>query len=91
MKLWDPEVGRCLHTLTKHADSVYSVAFSPDGAFLASGDTGGFVYIWSAKDGKLLRKFEGGGDIFDVKWSPNGDRVAACSSDHTISIMDFRK
>ena len=31
------EKGTCTHTLTRHREPVYSVAFSPDGKFLASG------------------------------------------------------
>eukprot|EP00937_MAST-01D_sp_MAST-1D-sp2_P003254 g3254.t1 len=91
VRLWDVEAGKCVHRLSKHADSVYSVAFSPDGSFLASGDTNGLVYIWSVRDGKVVRKFDGGGDIFDVKWSVDGERVAVCSSDRTISVMDFKQ
>jgi WD40 repeat protein len=37
VRLWDVERGDCLHTLTRHKEPVYSVAFSPDGKFLASG------------------------------------------------------
>ena len=34
VRLWDVERGDCLHTLTRHKEPVYSVAFSPDGKFL---------------------------------------------------------
>ena len=91
VRLWDAEAGRCVQRLAKHNDAVYSVAFSPDGALLASGDTNGLVYVWSARDGRLVRRYEGGGDIYDVEWSPGGDRIAVCSSDHTIAVMDLRK
>ena len=37
VRLWDVEKGTCTHTLTRHREPVYSVAFSPDGKFLASG------------------------------------------------------
>ena len=37
VRLWDVERGDCLHTLTRHKEPVYSVAFSPDGKYLASG------------------------------------------------------
>lgn len=34
VRLWEMERGCCLHTLTKHSEPVYSVAFSPCGKFL---------------------------------------------------------
>ena len=38
IKLWDVEEGRCVHSLSKHTDPVYSVAFSPDGAIALVAD-----------------------------------------------------
>lgn len=37
----------CIHTLTKHQEPVYSVAFSPDGKHLASGSFDKCVHIWN--------------------------------------------
>lgn len=41
------ERGVCIHTLTKHREPVYSVAFSPDGKHLASGSFDKCVHIWN--------------------------------------------
>lgn len=49
VRLWDVERGACIHTLTKHTEPVYSVAFSPDGKFLASGSFDKCVHIWSTQ------------------------------------------
>lgn len=49
VRLWDVERGTCIHTLTKHTEPVYSVAFSPDGKFLASGSFDKCVHIWSTQ------------------------------------------
>eukprot|EP00238_Polyblepharides_amylifera_P000429 CAMPEP_0196572704 /NCGR_PEP_ID=MMETSP1081-20130531/2698_1 /TAXON_ID=36882 /ORGANISM="Pyramimonas amylifera, Strain CCMP720" /LENGTH=488 /DNA_ID=CAMNT_0041890107 /DNA_START=606 /DNA_END=2069 /DNA_ORIENTATION=+ len=46
IKLWDVDVGECFHSLTKHTEPVYSVAFSPNGEFLASGSFDKCVHIW---------------------------------------------
>jgi WD40 repeat protein len=37
VKLWDIEKGQDVHTLAKHTEPVYSVAFNPSGDLLASG------------------------------------------------------
>lgn len=49
VRLWEAERGQCLHTLTKHQEPVYSVAYSPDGKFLASGSFDKCVHIWDVK------------------------------------------
>lgn len=49
VRLWDVDRGTCLHTLTKHTEPVYSVAFSPDGKFLASGSFDKCVHIWATQ------------------------------------------
>jgi transducin (beta)-like 1 len=47
VRLWDVERGNCLHTLMKHTEPVYSVAFSPDGRYLATGSFDKCVNIWN--------------------------------------------
>ncbi len=49
VRLWDVEKGICLKTLSKHQEPVYSVGFSPDGRYLASGSFDRSVYIWETK------------------------------------------
>lgn len=58
VRLWDVERGTCIHTLTKHTEPVYSVAFSPDGKFLASGSFDKCVHIWSTQVNSLIFIFQ---------------------------------
>lgn len=51
VRLWDVDRGICIHTLTKHQEPVYSVAFSPDGRHLASGSFDKCVHIWNTQVG----------------------------------------
>jgi WD40 repeat protein len=48
--LWEVSTGRRRAALV-HADRVRSVAFSPDGATLATGTSGGAVHLWDAATG----------------------------------------
>ncbi|CAB4061371.1 TBL1 [Lepeophtheirus salmonis] len=91
VRLWDVERGSCLHTLTRHQETVSSVAFSPDGKFLASGSYDKFVYIWSTVNGKLVRCYKGTGAIYEVCWNYRGDKVGACASDGNVFVLDLRR
>ncbi len=91
VKLWDVTSGKSVRTLANHTDPVYSLDFSPNAEFLATGSFDRCINIWSVKDGKLLKKFRGDGGIFEVTWNPAGDKVAACFSSNTVTVLDMRK
>ncbi|KAK3145264.1 hypothetical protein QOZ80_4AG0326450 [Eleusine coracana subsp. coracana] len=90
IKLWEVEQGRLLYSLAGHRQPVYSVAFSPDGEYLASGSLDQCLHIWSVKEGRILKTFRGTGGIFEVCWNKEGSKIAACFSNNTVCVMDFR-
>lgn len=91
VKLWDVEVGKCVSTLARHPKAVYAMAFDKTGEYIASGALGGSLYVWSVKDGNIVRSFSGGGDIFEIAWDRRGERLAACYSSGKVAVLDFRK
>lgn len=91
VRLWDVISGSCIRVLNRHRDSVYSVAFSPSGKYLASGSLAGQLYIWDVENGAHVRNYKGGGDIFEVAWNKEETRVAACFSSNAVCIIDFRE
>ncbi|KAH8352330.1 hypothetical protein KR084_003487 [Drosophila pseudotakahashii] len=91
VRLWDVERGSCIHTLTKHTEPVYSVAFSPDGKHLASGSFDKCVHIWSTQTGQLVHSYKGTGGIFEVCWNSKGTKVGASASDGSVFVLDLRK
>ena len=90
VKLWDVQSGTCVHTLAKHTDPVYSVAFSPDGKHLASGSFDKRLHVWRVKDGKRVKTHKGEGGIFEVCWNAGGDKIAACYSNNTVNVISFK-
>jgi len=81
--------GPLLRTLTGHANSVWSVAFSPDGRTLASGSLDNIIKLWVSASGELLRTLTGGTDkVFSVAFSPDGRTLASGSWYNTIKLWD---
>ena len=55
VNLWNPNTGELIKAFKGHEGTVNSVAFSPDGAVLASGTRDGKIRLWNIETGKLIR------------------------------------
>ena len=76
-----------LQTLKGHSNSVFSVAYSPDGNYLASGSSDKNVKIWDANSGEILKTLYGHSDLVNsVCWSPDGKYLASGSGDFTAQL-----
>ncbi len=76
-------------TLTGHSNWVYSVVYSPDGRYLASGGSDNTIKIWEVATGRELRTLTGHSDFFrSVVYSPDGRYLASGSFDKTIKIWE---
>ncbi|KAK4726191.1 hypothetical protein R3W88_031108 [Solanum pinnatisectum] len=89
VKLWDVEQGRLLHSLNGHREVVYSVAFSPNSDYVASGSLDKCMNIWSVKEAKIVQTYHSDGSIFNVCWNKEGNKVAACFS-NKVFVFDIR-
>ncbi|MEG4859913.1 serine/threonine-protein kinase [Microcoleus sp. K1-B6] len=83
---------RCVHTLVGHSNAVTSVAFSPDGATLASGSEDKTIEMWKLETGKRWYTLTGHSDwVTCVAFSPDGETLASGGRDKTIQIWDLKK
>ncbi|KAI8099343.1 WD40-repeat-containing domain protein [Halteromyces radiatus] len=90
IRLWDPLTGNCLHVLKNHSEAVYSISFSPDARLLASGSFDELLNVWDVKTGTLQKTFKADGGIFEVHFNKDGSKLAACTSNKQVVILDMK-
>jgi WD40 repeat protein len=85
VQLWNVITGQSISTkLADPDDGVDSVAFSPDGKILASGDGSGVLELWNAATGQPIRRLPAGstGPVLSVAFSPDGKILASGGSEN---------
>jgi WD40 repeat protein/serine/threonine protein kinase/tetratricopeptide (TPR) repeat protein len=96
--LWDPVTGQPRRKLPQEG-SIYALAFSPDGQLLAaslnvsSAEHGpvGRVVLLSMASGQPVRTLSGHTHvIWDVAFSPDGERLVSTSADQTARVWDVK-
>ncbi|HYW74101.1 MAG TPA: protein kinase, partial [Pyrinomonadaceae bacterium] len=73
----------------RHNSYINSVAFSPDGKWLATGSDDGTVKLWDVGAGQELLTLKGhSGLVWSVAFSPDGKRLATASYDRTVKLWE---
>ena len=90
VRLWDVASRTCTAALTGPEGAASCVAFSPDGAILASGNSGQPTHLW-----RLGRRFRKGPiilpddtDVTSVAFSPDGGILATGNCYKTVRLWD---
>ena len=99
VKLWDISSGEATKTFRatmpyllksgSNSGGVSSVAFSPDGKYIASGSEDGTTRLWDISTGRKIRTLAGHtSSVSSVAFSPDGKYIASGSYDKTIRLWE---
>ena len=73
-----------------HKNWINTIAFSPNGRYIASGGWDNNVKIWDAQTGKCVKTFKGHNSaILDVVFSKDGKTLISSSKDETIKFWSI--
>jgi WD40 repeat protein len=89
IRFWDLTTGVCDGAIVVYSP-VYTIALSPDGNILASGDYSGFIKLWNPQTGDTIQTLFGHtGHVYSIAWSKDGKLLASISADLTGRIWDM--
>jgi WD40 repeat protein len=72
-----------------HANSLSSIAYSPDGRQIISGSQDRTIKLWDVVTGREIRTFSGHtNSVVSVAFSPDGRQIVSGSFDRTIKLWD---
>ena len=85
----DAATGDLVHALPGHDEVVFTVRYSPDGAWVATASVDGTVHLRDAQTGESVHVLsEFGSEVFGLAWAPDSRRLAAGGLDGEISVVD---
>lgn len=91
VRLFDIATGKMTEVLTGAEQSVFGLAYAPDGSEIAAASGGGYVYVWShAADGwKPKTRLDGDSNrVARVAYALDGTRIVAITADNGVRLWD---
>jgi WD40 repeat protein len=76
-------------SFTQKINSIFTIAFSPDGQYIATGDTSAEIHVWRIADRQLSLILKAHHHwIFSLAFSPDAQTIASASGDRTVKLWD---
>src|SRR6266850_2354978 len=91
LQILNSKTGLALHRFDEPGQ-VVCLAYSPDGATLATAGTDQLISLWDVATGRLRSKFTGHtGVVWSLAWSPDGQRLATAGWDGSVRLWDVTR
>ena len=87
----DRRPGSVYYTYRGHTGRILTLAWSPNGKYIASGSLDNTVQIWASSLSEHLQPYIYRGHtagVLAVAWSPDSNRIASGSQDKTVQVWD---
>jgi len=83
---------RCLSAIQLRS-CINSLAFSPDGQYLAAALDSGWIELYDLKTGKMVGALEGQttSEVWTICFSPDGSKIISGALDRAVRIWDVRE
>ncbi len=90
--LWDVATGQPIRYFVGHTQTVWAVAFSPDGQRrVLSGAADTNLILWDLDNGTEIRRFHGHTEeVLSVAFSPDGRTILSGSRDARLGLWDVK-
>ena len=91
VRLRDPVTTRLVRTL-RSEDSLFDIAFSPDGQYLAAASMGSSIQVWQVETGKTVGIWKTGQEdafLWSLAFDAIGSRICAASSLGAVYVWSF--
>jgi WD40 repeat protein len=89
VKIWDTTSGQEMFALHGHQETVWGVAFAPDGQTVASASGDRTIKLWDLTTGAERATLQGHADqVAAVAFSPDGKFLASAGHDRTVRLWD---
>ncbi|KAG6873839.1 hypothetical protein C0995_010451 [Termitomyces sp. Mi166 len=95
-RLWDSVTGRCLKVFRDHKRPVYTLAFSPNGRWLATGSGDGWMHIYNVLSHEKKWSWHAGPDkpgVYEIDWQvvDGFNRIALALECSLVAVINVDK
>ncbi|KAF8347055.1 WD40 repeat-like protein [Amanita rubescens] len=92
-RIWDSVTGECLKVLADHKRPLFSMTFSPNGKWLATGSGDGWLHIYSVESRLKRWSWYAGAEkpgVFEIDWQEHEgiSRLAVALECRQVAVID---